>query len=105
MKITLDVLRLLEGDDEETQTNRLKSFLNLHSDRAARILLNILHHSPDKWTDKIAKEIKKMELKKLKEYKKMQKRMDSYNFPIGENNHSKLGKLNAEIDEFKSLLS
>lgn len=104
MLITQEVLRNLEGFDEETKAGRLKSIFNLNFERNARVLLNIIHHDPNKWEEKVAKEIKKMEMKKIKEYKKIQKRMESFNPAADPLAQNKLGVLNAEIEELKKLL-
>jgi hypothetical protein len=104
MLITQEVLKNLEGFDEETKAGRIKSLFNLNFERNARVILNIIHHDPNKWNEKIAKEIKKMEMKKIKEYKKMQKKMESFNPSLDAHTQSKVGLLNAEIEELQKLL-
>ncbi len=103
MLISAHILKLLEEGDEDTKANRIKTELHLNSDRAARVILNILENNPERWEEKLVKEIKKLEEKKLKEYKKMQKKMESYNMQF-QNEDNRMHKIDQEIHELKKLL-
>jgi hypothetical protein len=105
MNISKEVLSLLEKNNEEVNTIKIKDFFHINSDRNARVILNILETSPEKWLDKIAKEIKKMEAKKLKEFRKINKKMESFSFNDTSTNNSKLYKLENEISELKRLMA
>lgn len=100
---TEQILNKLEQGDEESNINRIKDHYHLYSERNARTILYILENTPEKLEDKINKEIRKLELKKLKEIKKISKKLNSYHSEYqGEDN--RLGKIDSSIRELKGLL-
>jgi hypothetical protein len=96
------MLAILEGD-ETHKVEIIKQNLHIQSERNARVLLHILETSPEKFTQKIDKEIHKLEDKLAKEYKKMYRKINSYASTGGISQH-KLGELNYELAELQQLL-
>ena len=103
MDISEKLLHSLENGDEIYKTDQIKREFNLRSERNARLLLYIIENNREKWLEKVAKEIKKLENKKLKEFRKISKKMDSYAYQDVHNNGGKLGKLEADICELKQI--
>ncbi len=99
---TEQILNRLEQGNEETNLNRIKDHYHLYSERNARTILYILENTPDKFADKINKEIRKLEAKKLKEVKKISKRLNSYHSEY--QGEDRLSKIETSIKELKSLV-
>ena len=102
MNVSKQVLAFLEGDETQ-KVEQVKDKLHLQTERNARVVLHILETSPDKFEQKIEKEIAKLEDKLDKEHKKEYRRMISYN---NENtvNSGKINEIKYEIGELQQLL-
>jgi hypothetical protein len=102
MSIVENVLAFLEGD-ETKKIEQVKQNLHVQSERNARVILHILETSPEKYQQKVEKEVHKLEEKLDKEYRKLNRRMNSYST---ENTHQpgKIGELKYELAELQQLL-
>ena len=104
MQKTKEMLAILEQGDEPTKLTKIKEKLQIYSERTARIVLHILETSPQKYEQKIVKEINKLEDKLEKEYRKLQKKLDSYVNEFGNVDRHKVTELSLAIEEMKHLL-
>lgn len=103
MQISKDILSALEENTEEGKLYKLKNNLQLQSDRTARVVLHILENDPEKYQQKVQKEIIKLENKIEKEYKKMHKKIDSFIQNHNYNKEQKISVLKQELAELKKL--
>jgi hypothetical protein len=103
MNINETMLALLERGDEEFKVQEIKKTLQVATDRTARIILHILENGPEKFEEKIEREIHKLELKIEKEYRKMHKRLDSYMINNTQPRQDKISELKFEIAEMQRL--
>jgi len=104
MNITAQILEGLEkGVNQDHMLGELKNSMGINSDRSARILLHILETDPNKYHEKLEKEICKLETKLEREFRKYQKKMDSYTSSYS-NNNEKINELQYELTELRKLL-
>lgn len=96
------MLAILEGD-ETHKLEKVKEKLNIHSERNARVLLHILETSPEKFEQKIEKEVHKLEEKLDKEYRKLHRKLNSYSNEGVVGQH-KINELKHELAELQQLL-
>lgn len=103
MQITENILSKLENSPEE-QILEIKTKLNLKHERNARIMLHVLENNPEKYTESLIREINKLEKKIQKEYKKMQRKIDSFNNEFSADNQNKIRSLKEEMQELKAFI-
>ena len=100
---TEEILKRLEQENEEVNLNIIKDHYRLYSERNIRTILYILKNTPEKFEEKIQKEIRKLEAKKLKEIKRISKRINSYQ---GEHpGDERISKITSSIRELQGLLA
>lgn len=102
MSVSEQVLAFLEGD-ETKNFEIIKEKLHLQTERNVRVVLHILETSPEKFTQKVEKEITKLESKLDKELKKEYRHMLSYSDDRISNQY-KLNEIKYELGELQQLL-
>lgn len=102
MNVSEQVLAFLEGDETQ-KVEVIKEKLHLQTERNARVVLHILETNPEKFTQKVEKEIHKLESKLDKELKKEYRHLTSYTNEGG-NKQYKINEIKYELEELQQLL-
>ena len=103
MESTKELLEHIEYGGEENQINSIKQRYHLRSERNARVLLHILENDPQRYPEKLQKEVFKLENKLYKEQKRLIKKQESYLSQFSGNHQRKLQELKAELEELRQV--